>query len=119
MVELNKIEIRKKIEAEILKTESKVAEYKELTRPIEPENAIGRISRMDAINNKSVVEAALRKAVEKLDKLNLALSKVDDDDFGLCVRCHKPIPLGRILIMPQARSCVDCSNWLFITFESA
>ncbi len=110
MVELNKIEIKKKIESEILKTEQKVAEYKELTRPIEPENAIGRISRMDAINNKSVVEAALRKAIEKLDKLKLALSKVDDDDFGLCMRCHKPIPLGRILIMPQARTCVACSQ---------
>ncbi len=108
MTRINKTEIRAKIESEILKTEQKVAEYKELTRPIEPENAIGRISRMDAINNKSVVEAALRKAVEKLAKLNLALSKVDDDDFGLCVRCHKPIPLGRILIMPQARTCVAC-----------
>jgi len=103
MVEINKIEIKNKIETEILKTEQKVAEYKELTRPIEPENAIGRISRMDAINNKSVVEAALRKAVIKLKNLNLALSKVDNDDFGLCVRCHKPIPLGRILFMPQAQ----------------
>ena len=92
MAEINKIEIKKKIEAEILKTEKKVAEYKELTRPVEPENAIGRISRMDAINNKSVIEAALLKAIEKLEKLKIALSKVDDIDFGLCVRCHKPIP---------------------------
>ncbi len=108
MVELNKIELKKKIETEIQKTRIKVAEYRELTRPIEPENAIGRISRMDAINNKSVIEAALRKAVEKLDNLNLALIKVDDDDFGLCIHCHKQIPLGRILIMPHARSCVSC-----------
>ncbi len=27
---------------------------KELTKPIAPENAIGRVSRMDAINNKSI-----------------------------------------------------------------
>ena len=65
---------------------------------------------MDAINNKSVIEAALRKSKDKLVKLNLALTKVDDDDFGICVRCHQPIPLGRILIMPQARSCVACSH---------
>ncbi len=110
MTRINKAEIRSKIETEILKTEQKVVEYKELTRPIEPENAIGRISRMDAINNKSVVEAALRKAVIKLNNLKLALSKIDDDDFGLCIRCHKPIPLGRILFMPQARSCVACSH---------
>lgn len=110
MSSLNKAEIKAKIETEILKTEEKVAEYSELTRPVEPENAIGRISRMDAINNKSVVEAALRKSKEKLEKLNSALSKIDDDDFGLCIRCHKPIPLGRILIMPQARICVACSR---------
>ena len=107
---LNKPEIRAIIEAEILKTEKHVDEYKELTKPIEPENAIGRISRMDAINNKSVTEAALRKAKVKLGNLHIALSKIDDDDFGICIRCHKPIPLGRILIVPQARSCVACSH---------
>jgi len=110
MVVLNKPEIKVKIKAEIEKTEKQVAEYKELTQPIEPENAIGRISRMDAINNKSVVEAALRKAIDKLAKLKFALSKVDDNDFGLCIRCHQSIPLGRILIMPQARTCVACSH---------
>mgnify|MGYP002636648209 CR=1 FL=1 len=110
MSSLNKVEIKANIEAEILKTEKKVAEYKELTKPVEPENAIGRISRMDAINNKSVIEAALRKSKEKLEKLKIALSKIDDKDFGLCARCHKPIPLGRILIMPQAQKCVACSQ---------
>ena len=110
MSEINKTEIKEKIQAEISKTEKQVEEYRELTKPVEPENAIGRISRMDAINNKSVTEAALRKAQQKLNKLYLALSKVDDDDFGICIRCHKVIPLGRILVMPQAMTCVSCSH---------
>lgn len=110
MAELNKVEIRAIIEAEIIKTENLVADYKELTKPIAPENAIGRISRMDAINNKSVTEAALRKSKEKLEKLKYALTKVDDDDFGVCVKCKQVIPLGRILIMPQSRTCVKCSH---------
>ena len=37
----------------------------ELTKPIPPENAIGRVSRMDAINNRSVNEAALRTAEQQ------------------------------------------------------
>ncbi|WP_319480845.1 TraR/DksA C4-type zinc finger protein [uncultured Draconibacterium sp.] len=110
MAELNKVEIKVQITSEIEKTEKLIHEYSELTKPVEPENAIGRISRMDAINNKSVTEAALRKAKDKLEKLKFALSKVDDDDFGRCISCKKPIPLGRILIMPQARTCVNCSN---------
>lgn len=107
---IDKNEIKGKIEAEIRRTKNLVSEYTELTQPVEPENAIGRISRMDAINNKSVVEAALRQAKNKLSKLEIALTKLDDTDFGFCIKCHNPIPLNRILIMPQSRTCVRCSR---------
>jgi DnaK suppressor protein len=110
MSEIDRSEVKIKIEAEILKTEKQVLDYTELTRPVEPENAIGRISRMDAINNKSVTEAALRKAKEKLEKLRFALTKIDDPEFGVCIKCRQPIPLGRILIMPQSQTCVKCSQ---------
>jgi len=106
----DKDEIKTRIVKEIRKTEGQITEYKELTLPVEPENAIGRISRMDAINNKSVVEAALRKAKDKLYKLKVVLSKIDDDDFGICISCKSPIPIGRILIMPQSQTCVKCSH---------
>tara|TARA_B100001564_G_C20599165_1_gene651812 strand:+ start:355 stop:687 length:333 start_codon:yes stop_codon:yes gene_type:complete len=105
-----KQEIKKRIQEELKKTQLSIDDYKESTKPISPENAIGRISRMDAINNKSVVEAALRKANEKLSKLKLVLEKVDDSDFGLCIRCGNPIPIGRILLMPQSRLCVSCAQ---------
>jgi len=110
MDQLDKSEIRSIIKREIQKTEEQVAEYKELTKPIEPENSIGRISRMDAINNKSIVDAALRQQNDKLYKLNLVLSKINDEDFGICLSCKKQIPLGRILIMPQSQTCVSCSH---------
>jgi DnaK suppressor protein len=103
-------EIKEKIIIEIDKTEKSIIEYKEITKPIAPENAIGRISRMDAINNKSVAEAALRTAVEKLDKLNYMLSQIGEDDFGVCAKCKNPIPIGRILLMPQSRHCVNCAQ---------
>lgn len=110
MDEKNLNEIKEKIKIEIEKTEKSIIEYKEMTKPIAPENAIGRVSRMDAINNKSVAEAALRKAEEKLSKLKYVLTQVDEDDFGICVKCKKPIPLGRILLMPQSRHCVNCAS---------
>lgn len=110
MEQLNKAEIQAKIEAEIQKTRKLIEEYKEITRPIAPENAIGRISRMDAINNKSVAEAALRKAQQKLSKLEYALTKLNDENFGRCVKCHQIIPLGRLLLMPQSTRCVNCSQ---------
>jgi DnaK suppressor protein len=110
MHEKNMDEIKEKILAEIEKTEKSVKEYREITKPIAPENAIGRVSRMDAINNKSIAEAALRKAEEKLSKLKYVLRQIDEDDFGICAKCKKPIPLGRILLMPQSRHCVNCAS---------
>lgn len=102
--------IAKKINEEISKTEKAIANYEELTQPIAPENAIGRVSRMDAINNKSVNEAALKKAQQKLKNLQIALSNVNDTDFGLCFKCKNLIPLGRILLMPHTRYCVNCAR---------
>ncbi len=104
------VEVTKKIEQEIAKTTQSIEEYKEITKPIAPENAIGRISRMDAINNKSVNEAALRNAQEKLKKLTYILKQVGKDDFGQCAKCHGQIPLGRIMLVPQSRFCVKCAG---------
>ena len=103
-------ELKQKLLDEISKTELLIKEYQEMTKPIAPDVAIGRISRMDAINNKSVTEAALRQAKEKLRDLQRVSSKIDDKDFGICLKCHKPIPLGRILIRPESLYCVNCAK---------
>ena len=105
-----KEELKTIIEKEIVKTEKKIIGYKEMSEPIGPENAIGRVSRMDAINNKSVVEAALRKAEQKLDGLKNARHRLNDEGFGICSRCKEPIPIKRIVLMPQSRYCVRCAR---------
>ena len=102
--------MKEKIEFEIIATQETILNYKELTKPIAPENAIGRISRMDAINNKSVNDAALKKAEQKLKNLTIALSNINDPNFGLCSKCNNQIPLGRILLMPHSRFCVYCAQ---------
>lgn len=102
--------LRIQLEEEIEKTRKLVADYKDLSKPVSPENAIGRISRMDAINNKSVTEAALRKAEEKLNNLQVMLTKVDSSDFGICLKCQQPIPIGRLMIRPHSRYCVTCAS---------
>lgn len=103
-------EIKLKIEEEIGQTEKSIISYKDLTKPISPENAIGRITRMDAINNKTVNEAALGKAEQKLNNLKIALSNINDHGFGYCGRCNNQIPIGRILLMPHSRFCVHCAR---------
>jgi DnaK suppressor protein len=103
-------DIRVLIVKEISKTEETIEDYKEMTKPVTPDDAIGRISRMDAINNKSVTESALREAEQKLRNLRGALNRIGTKDFGFCAKCKNPIPIGRILIRPQSQYCVHCAE---------
>ena len=104
------LEIKKVLKAELKSTQLKIDEYTELCKPIAPENSIGRISRMDAINNKSVVEAALRAAENKMQQLQVMQHKIKDTDFGMCNKCKQNIPLGRLMIRPHSKFCVNCAQ---------
>lgn len=103
-------EIKAQIETAILETGQDIENLVELTRPVSPDNAIGRLSRMDAINNKNINQASLNTSRQKLNMLKRALSRIDEPDFGICADCENPIPLGRILIMPEATLCVRCAS---------
>ncbi|HAG17303.1 MAG TPA: TraR/DksA family transcriptional regulator [Bacteroidales bacterium] len=98
------------IEAKLVKLEAQIADLKELTRPIEPDCAIGTVSRMDAINNKSVNESTLRKKIVQQNALQHALTILYTDEFDRCVVCGHPIPSARLLLMPDSRKCVRCAS---------
>jgi DnaK suppressor protein len=101
-------EITEIIRSEIRKLTQKIEELKEFTAPVSPDDAIGRISRMDAINNKSITEASMRNLQTRLDQLQKISQVVNDKEFGLCIKCHKPIPFERLKIRPEIRLCAGC-----------
>lgn len=102
--------LKVKIEELIVQTTKEILELEELTQPISPENSIGRVSRMDAINNKSVAEVALRSSKRKLSQLKVSLSKINNEDFGICAMCKNPIPPARLMYMPESSRCVRCAD---------
>lgn len=103
-------ELKKRIAEVLAETTKEVALLEEATKPIAPENAIGRVSRMDAINNKSVSDAAMRTAKRKLANLQKAIVKIDDPEFGNCTRCKRPIAPARLMFMPESTRCVYCAD---------
>lgn len=102
--------IKATIERKIEKAQREIKELEELTKPIAPENSIGRVSRMDAINNKSVNEAALAQTRQKLKKLEKALTNIDKPEFGSCYKCGKSIPMGRLVLVPESTLCTRCAS---------
>lgn len=60
-----------------------------------------------------VEEFGMRLALEKtmedqLKNINLALEKIKKGTYGICEKCQKTIPQGRLKVYPQASYCQRC-----------
>jgi DnaK suppressor protein len=108
--EKDKTELKQKIQQELVEFDDKIKKLEAVTQPISPDNALGRITRMDAINNKAVNDAQLIKTNERKAKLENALNSINNEDFGICLKCKKPIPLPRLLYLPESKVCVPCAS---------
>jgi len=110
MTALNKKALKQQIHHEITKLEDDVNSLEEKVKPVPPDTAIGRLSRMEALNEKSVNEAALVVVKNRLRLLKRAQERIDDEDFGSCENCGEPIPTARLQLLPEARHCVKCAE---------
>ena len=106
----NREKLKDHIQKEIEDLKQDIKSYQLLTQPVAPDNAIGRLTRMEAINSKSINEAALNKAKRTLSKMERALIRINDPDFGLCRECEEPIPFARLMIVPESDLCVRCAE---------
>lgn len=100
---------REIIISRIAELESEYESLKEATKPMGLDNAIGRVSRMDYINNKSINEAQIKKIKNKLKGLNNWLGKLGTSDFGKCIRCGNEININRLLFIPESNLCIKCA----------
>ncbi|MFT5466575.1 MAG: DnaK suppressor protein [Verrucomicrobiales bacterium] len=103
-------EIGDRLFYEVADIEEKIIDLEEATKPIVPDKAIGRLSRLESMNEKSVNDASLYRARERLSKLEKARMNVHDPSFGICVGCSQPIPVERLLLLPESTRCVACAE---------
>jgi len=48
-----------------------------------------------------------RKLIRKIDD---ALERIDQDEYGECEVCEEPIQEGRLIVRPMATLCIDCKE---------
>ena len=57
------------------------------------------------------VDMALSELDRKeLGEIDRALSRLGDEDFGICADCAQAIPFARLLAEPYAMRCVGCES---------
>jgi DnaK suppressor protein len=48
----------------------------------------------------------------KLKLLNAALERLQLGEYGFCIRCEKEIPARRLQVVPWAKFCVPCQEYV-------
>lgn len=82
----------------------------ESTRPVAlDQSTIGRVSRSDALQGQAMAIESQRRRDLELRRIQIALARIDSDDFGLCVECDEEIAIGRLEIDPATTRCIDCA----------
>ena len=110
MEEKQKAFIHNKLMSSHKRTIRRVEQLTEDTAPVAPDCAIGRVSRMDAINNRGVNEAALANARDKLRDIEESLARLETPDFGKCKSCADEISADRLMAMPESLYCMRCAR---------
>lgn len=77
---------------------------------ITPDRAIGRLTRMEAIQAQQISEEGRRRLNSRLEMVERALEEIDEIHYGVCTRCGQAIPLGRLEIVPETRLCISCAS---------
>ena len=79
-------------------------------KPVSLDQPIGRLSRMDAMQQQSMVQANLRSARNRLTRIEAALRRYDSGEYGLCAQCEEEIGYARLQARPESPFCIDCQN---------
>ena len=109
MQDTDRKKLQKLIDNELASLRQHIADLEVRSQPVAPDNAIGRLSRMEAIGERGVQQTALAAARQRQQELQLAMTRIEDDEtYGLCEQCDEPIPLARLMLMPESRFCVKC-----------
>mgnify|MGYP000008759126 FL=1 len=96
-----------------LRTE--IESLQESSRPVMlDQQAVGRVSRGDAMQQQSMAQANLERCEQRLEQVNHALHRIaSPEDYGYCENCDEPISIARLKAYPESRLCLKCQE----TFE--
>ena len=72
------------------------------------QQSVGQLSRMDAMQQQSMDLAKEERRAQRLAILTAALKRMNDGEFGYCLKCGEDIPLARLDVDPAATLCIYC-----------
>ena len=91
--------------------EAQSGESADKRKPVElDQQSVGRLSRQDALQQQAMQNAQEARRAAELKKIDAALARIDEGEFGYCAGCGEDIGLKRLDIDPTIARCIACAS---------
>jgi DnaK suppressor protein len=84
-------------------------EIEDSAAAVEPDNALGRLSRMEAMQDQQMVLELRRRKKRQLLDVGNAIKRIEQECFGSCMFCGQSISPDRLDAFPEVQICVNCA----------
>ena len=74
------------------------------------QQAVGRLSRMDALQSQAMAKANQVRRDGKKAALRQALERLNEGEFGYCEDCGDDIAAKRLEFDPSVSKCINCAR---------
>lgn len=74
------------------------------------QQAVGRLSRMDALQNQAMARAGSARRQTERARLEAALRRIGEGEYGYCEDCGDAIAPRRLELDPAAMKCIHCAR---------
>lgn len=97
------------LDRELTRLERSMVVTDEALRPVKlDQTAVGRLSRIDSLQNQGLTKNLREREQAKLGLLVEALKRMEAGTYGVCTRCGGEIAFERLFVMPEAPACTGC-----------
>lgn len=73
------------------------------------QTSVGRLSRMDAMQAQAMAQETQRRRRTEIQKIDAALKRIEEGEYGYCLKTGEEIPLKRLELDPAAATIVHPS----------
>ncbi len=71
---------------------------------------VGRLSRIDAMQAQAMNNAVSQRRKQALSRIKAAFKRLEEDEFGYCLKCGDEIRPKRLELDPTSLYCAPCSR---------
>jgi DnaK suppressor protein len=104
-------EVRTQLAARLEELRATSEQTRQDRAPVElDQTSVGRLSRMDSLQAQAMALAADKRRHDEMKRIEAALHRIDEGEYGYCVSCGEEIGAARLATAPTAPTCIKCAR---------